>query len=112
MSSDIRYRLGGFLLLLVAAAVGWLGVWRPLQEAANGALVVTWPLRAVVLVPLATLFGLFFLTTGDRYPYRDVEKQTLTPVGWVLLGVAGASALAAYFGMSHILASMGYRAGP
>ena len=109
MTDDLKLRLGGVVCLLVAAAVAWWGVWLPLEEARAGAAEVRWPLRVVVLVPLAAVFGLFFLIAGARYPYRDAARQTLTPVGWALFAVIAVAALSSYLWVSTTLSALGYR---
>ena len=104
-----KYRLGGALCLILAAAVAWLGIWQPLQHASAGDDIVRWMPRITVLVALCAVFGLFFLTTGARYPYRDEARQTLTPVGWALFVVVAVAGMAGYFGMDSALSAMGYR---
>jgi succinate dehydrogenase hydrophobic anchor subunit len=106
---EARYRLGGVLCLLIAAAVAWLAIWRPLQDASAGAEIVRWMPRATVLVALCVVFGVYFMATGNRYPYRDVERQTLTPVGWVLIAVVAIAGLIGFFSMDAALRSMGYQ---
>ncbi|WP_245314357.1 hypothetical protein [Rhizobium sp. R634] len=81
----------------------------PLHDASLGAEMIAWMPRATVVVGLCLVFGVYFLATGNRYPYRDVERQTLTPVGWTLCAVIGIVALAGFFGMDMMLRSMGYR---
>lgn len=109
MSKDLKFRLGGVALLAIAFGAAWWGVWLPLQSAKAAASQVMWTLRIVVLIPLASVFGLFFLLTGAHYPYRDVERKTLTPVGWTLLGIVAVLGLAAYFGMKTVFEQYGYR---
>lgn len=109
MSKDLKYRLGGVALLAVALGAAWWGVWLPLQSAKAAAPQVTWTLRIVVLIPLAAVFGLFFLAAGARYPYRNAERKTLTPVGWTLLGIVAVLSLAAFVGMKMVFEQYGYR---
>jgi hypothetical protein len=106
---DVKYRLGGVLCLVVAAAVAWLGLWQSLQHASVGDEVVRWMPRITVLVALCVVFGLFFVVTGGRYPYRDEARQNLTPVGWALFAVVAVAGFAGYFGMAAALSSTGYR---
>lgn len=106
--TDMRYRLGGLLCLGIGAAAFWLAIWRPLQDAQAGAATVAWMPRVAVLVALCLVFGVFFLATGGRHAYRDVERQTLTPVGWGLFGVAAILALCGFFAMDAALRSLGY----
>jgi hypothetical protein len=106
---EARYRLGGVLCLLLAGAIGWQAIWQPLQAASLGSDAITWMPRATVVIGLCSVFGLYFLATGNRYPYRDIARQTLTPVGWVLCAMIGIVALAGFFGMDMMLRSMGYQ---
>ena len=104
-----KYRIGGIFCLLLAGAIAWQAIWLPLHDASLGAEMIAWMPRATVVVGLCLVFGVYFLATGNRYPYRDVERQTLTPVGWTLCVAIGIIALAGFFGMDMMLRSMGYR---
>jgi len=106
---EARYRIGGVFCLALAGAIAWQAIWLPLQEASLGADVVSWMPRATVVIGLCLVFGIYFLATGNRYPYRDVARQTLTPVGWVLCVMIAIVALAGFFGMDMLLRSMGYQ---
>jgi hypothetical protein len=109
MHQNLKYRLGGCLALAIAAGAAWFGIYQPLQSAGTGAELVRWMPKITVLISLAAVFGVFFVLTGDRYPYRNVERQTLTPTGWVLFGIVAVAALAGYFWMDFTLRGMGYR---
>lgn len=109
MSQNLLYRIGGVLCLWIAAAATWFGIYQPLQSAEAGSDWVKWMPKVTVLIGMALVFGLFFVFTGNRYPYRDVERQTLTPVGWILFGIVAAVALGGYFWMDLTLRGMGYR---
>ncbi|EJB07852.1 hypothetical protein Rleg9DRAFT_6873 [Rhizobium leguminosarum bv. trifolii WSM597] len=106
---EARYRIGGVFCLLLAGAITWQAVWLPLHDASLGADMITWMPRATVVIGLCLVFGIYFLATGNRYPYRDVERQTLTSVGWTLCVLIGIVALAGFFGMDMMLRSMGYQ---
>lgn len=106
---EARYRIGGIFCLALAGAIAWQAVWLPLQDASLGADMVTWMPRATVVIGLCLVFGIYFLATGNRYPYRDEERQTLTPVGWALFAMIAIIALAGFFGMDMMLRSLGYK---
>jgi hypothetical protein len=106
---ETRYRLGGLLFLAIAAAAFWLAIWQPLQQAGAGIAQVEWMPRVTVLVAVCVVFGVYFIVTGNRYPYRDVERKTLTPVGWVLFAIVAVAAFGGFFAMDGTLRSMGYR---
>ena len=61
-----------------------------------------------VVVAMCLVFGVWMLATGGRYPYRNVERQTLTPIGWVLIAVVAAAALGGYFAVDAALRARGY----
>ena len=82
------HRVGGLVCLFLAAGFGWWGNWLPYTEALAGAPSVEFSTKIFVLVPFAAVFGLFFLIFGDSVPYRNVEKQTPTLAGLVLMLVA------------------------
>jgi len=79
-----------------------------LHQAELGADTVTWMPRVMVLLALCAVFGLYFLATGGRYPYRDLERRTLTVAGWVLFGITAVAAVAGFFWMDTTLKSLGY----
>ncbi|MDR6820278.1 hypothetical protein J2X76_005475 [Neorhizobium sp. 2083] len=109
MSAEVKYRLGGLLVLIVGAVVAWSAIWQPLQQAELGVDTVAWMPRIVVLLAVCAVFGLYFLLTGNRYPYRDVERSTLTVAGWLLFAITAVAALGGFFWMDMTLKSLGYR---
>lgn len=90
------------------AGAAWFGIYHPLQSAEAGIAVVKWMPKITVLIALSAVFGLFFIFAGNRHPYRNVEKQTLTPAGWVLFAITAVVALGGYFWMDLTLRGMGY----
>lgn len=106
------HRLGGLLCLLLAAAVGWWGIWLPLQDAASAAPTIKSTTTPFVLVPLATVFGLFFLLFGDSVPYRDPARQTFTKAGWVLMLLATLASGAGFWWYQTRIAELGYSSNP
>jgi flagellar biosynthesis protein FliQ len=108
MFGEVKYRLGGLLALVVGAAVGWSAIWQPLQQADLSADTVTWMPRVVVLLAVCAVFGLYLLFTGNRYPYRDVERSTLTTAGWILFAIIAVAAVTGFFWMDMTLKSLGY----
>ncbi|MBP2562002.1 hypothetical protein J2857_004793 [Neorhizobium galegae] len=108
MFAEMKYRLGGLLVLLVGAVVGWSAIWQPLHQAQLGADTVAWMPRIVVLLAVCVVFGLYFLVTGNRYPYRDAERSTLTTAGWILFAITAAAGLGGFFWMDMTLKSLGY----
>jgi hypothetical protein len=88
MGTNILYRIGGLFSLAVAAGFGWFFILQPLHQAQAHAPQVEYSIKAFVLVPFAAVFGLFFVLFGDSVAYRNVEKQTPTAAGWVLLLLA------------------------
>jgi len=111
MQRDLLYRLGGALLMVVGAAIGWLGILRPLQAAQAHAPTVSYDSKIFVVMPLCFVFGVFFLIGGARWPYRDAARQTLTPVGWGLMAVLAIAAGASFLWFSHQFDALGYRPG-
>ena len=108
MFGEVKYRLGGLLVLIVGAAVGWSAIWQPLQQAELAADSVIRMPRVVVLLAVCAVFGLYLLFTGNRYPYRDVERSTLTTAGWILFAIIAVAAITGFFWMDMTLKSLGY----
>jgi hypothetical protein len=85
MRGGIAYRLAGLVCIAIAGAAGWWGIWQPWQAALAHEPQVHYSLKVFVLVPVAAVFGLFFLIFGDSVPYRNPEKQSFTAAGWLLM---------------------------
>lgn len=111
MNADLRNRLGGLLACAIGAGAGWWGIWLPLQAARAHAPEVRYQTSIFVLVPLAIVFGLFLLIGGSKWPYRDAERQTLTPVGWALLAMVAIASGLSFFWLTSTFAELGYRQG-
>ncbi|MCW1430142.1 hypothetical protein [Novosphingobium sp. JCM 18896] len=111
MGANIVHRLGGLLCLAIAAGFGWFLIWQPLQQAEAHVPTVEYSLKAFVLVPFAAVFGLFFLLVGNSVPYRNVEKQNLTPAGWILFAIAAAVSGLAFWYFKTRFAELGYMDG-
>jgi hypothetical protein len=111
MNADLRNRLGGLVTLLLGIAIGWHQIWLPLEAARAHAPEVQYRTTIFALVPMLLVFGLFLLIAGARWPYRDVERQTLTPVGWALMATVAILAAASYWWLSSSFAALGYRHG-
>jgi hypothetical protein len=108
MGTDLKARLGGLACLLLAAAFGAWGIWQPLSRAAAGDPTVSYSVKVFVLVPMAAVFGLFFVIFGDRIPYRNAERQSLTPAGWALMGVATVAAGVGFWWFKAQFEALGY----
>jgi hypothetical protein len=111
MNSDLKHRLGGLLCLAGGIGIGWWGIWRPYQAAMARAPEVEYHTKIFILVPMLLVFGVFFAVFGDRIPYRNAEKQSLTAAGWVLFAiVAGAGGLGLWWFL-NLFSELGYRNG-
>lgn len=64
--------------------------------------------RIVVLIAVCAVFGLYLVVTGNRYPYRDAERQSLTTTSWILFAITALAAVAGVFWMDATLKSLGY----
>jgi len=104
----VKTRLFGLFWILVAVAAGWWGIGEPLQQAAAHAPHVRYNLKVFVLVPAALVFGLFFLLFGDRFPYRDAERQTFTAAGWLLMAAVLAGSGAGFWWFKQRFEGYGY----
>lgn len=111
MSQDLRNRIGGLLACAVGAVLAWHEIWLPLQAARAGAPEVRYQTTIFAIVPLLIVFGLFLLIGGARWPYRDVERQTLTPAGWTLMAVVAISAGLSWYWLTSTFAALGYQHG-
>ena len=111
MNADLRNRLGGLLACVLGAALAWHGIWLPLQAAWAHAPEVRYQTTIFAIVPFLIVFGLFLLIGGAKWPYRDVERQTLTPAGWALMAVVAISAAGSFFWLTRTFAALGYQHG-
>ena len=105
---DIKYRLGGLVLVAVGLAVCWFFLVEPLHQAMAGTAEVSYQLKAFVLVPLCVMFGLGFLVAGSRLEYRTADHKNFTVTGWILFIVAAALTAAGYFWFQQQFDALGY----
>ncbi|CAJ0789691.1 hypothetical protein LMG19083_01904 [Ralstonia psammae] len=108
MSQDLKARLGGVLVLILGAVIGWIFILGPLHQAQAGAATVCYSLKAMVLVPGCVVFGLAFLVGGDKLAYRDAQRKRLTPLGWVLIAFFAAASAFCYWWFKQQFAALGY----
>lgn len=111
MHSDLRNRLAGLLFCAAGVALGWWGIWLPLQAARAQMPEVRYHLEIFAVVPLTLVFGLFLFIAGDKWAYRNAERQTLTPTGWVLFAIIAISAAGSFFWLKSSFAELGYQNG-
>jgi len=108
MMQDLKFRLGGLVLIAVGVAVGWFFLWLPLQQAQAGAPEVSYQLKAFILVPLCIIFGAGFILAGERLQYRNEQHTNLTVLGWVLFIVAAVLTAAGYIWFQQQFSALGY----
>jgi hypothetical protein len=111
MGEDLRNRLGGVVMLAAGIALGWWGIWLPLRAAQAHAPVVSYQISIFVAVPVAIIGGLYFILCGARWPYRDVERQRLTPVGWVLIAAIAIGSAISFYWLKSSFDALGYQHG-
>jgi hypothetical protein len=108
MSGDLKYRLSGLLSLALAAGVLWYFILVPLEQARAQMPHVNYSIKAFVLIGFAAVFGVFFMLFGGSVPYRNVEKKTATPAGWVLLVLSAALSGAGFWWADRQFTQLGY----
>jgi hypothetical protein len=111
VNRDLLYRLGGLVLFGGGLGLGWFEILRPLRAAMNHAPDVRYDTKIFVLVPVCLVFGMFFLAGGARWPYRDVERKTLTPAGWGLMAAVAIAGLASFLWFQQQFTALGYHYG-
>jgi predicted acyltransferase len=109
MNSDLRNRLAGLLFFAAGGALGWWGIWLPLQAARAQVPEVRYHLEIFALVPLTLVFGLFLVIAGDKLPYRDAARNRLTPTGWMLFAIIAICAAGSFFWLKSSFAELGYQ---
>jgi hypothetical protein len=109
MNPDLRNRLAGLLFSAAGMALGWWGIWLPLQAARAQEPVVRYHLEIFALVPLMLVFGLFLFIAGDKWAYRDPARNRLTPTGWVLFAIIAICAAGSFFWLKSTFAELGYQ---
>lgn len=104
---NLDARLSGLFILVLGAGLGYWQIVTPIMKALRHAAFVDYVSEAVVLAPIAIFFGLFLLVFGaeglgfiSKPPSKAVLVLLL--IGVVILAFAG------YFGMEHMMKSLGY----
>ena len=105
---DVKYRLGGLVLIAVGVAVCWFFLIGPLQQAQAGVPEISYELKAFWFVPLCVIFGLGFLVAGARLEYRTADHKNFTGVGWIMFIVAAALTVGGYFWFQQQFDALGY----
>jgi hypothetical protein len=111
MGQKLRYRLGGLIAILAGIGFAYWGIWLPLEAARARAPEVHYQISIFVAVPAMLVFGLYLLIGGGAWPYRNVEKQTPTAVGWVLMAAVAVCSGASFWWLTGAFAALGYRNG-
>jgi hypothetical protein len=109
MGDDLKHRLGGMALLLLAAASVWAFVVSPLRQAAQGRDSIEFFYTPLLGIGLFLPMGLFLLIAGNRIPYRDAATYKMKPVGWAILLVGLALAGGLWWWMEQQFTALGYR---
>lgn len=108
MMREIWVRLGGLGIMLLGAAVCYLFLLIPLQQAQAGAAEVHYELRAFALVPLCLVFGAMFLVFGEGFDYRTPDHSNLTAKGWAVFGVIAALSALGWWWFDSQFKALGY----
>lgn len=108
MFQNIRFRIGGLLLVAFGAAIGWYLLYEPLQAAKAGAPEVRYSLKAFFIVPLCIVFGLAFAAFGANLNYRDAERKTLNATGWALFVLVVIATAAGFWWFKEQFSALGY----
>jgi hypothetical protein len=111
MGKDLQYRLGGVLAIAAAAGFGWFFIMKPLEAAHAHAALVKYDVRSFIFVPMALVFGIFFIIGGARWPYRNVETKRFTRAGWALMAIVLVAGAAGYYWFDREFTALGYRVG-
>ena len=105
---DVKFRLGGLVLIAMGAAACWFFLVGPLQQAQAGAPEVSYELKAFWFVPLCVIFGLGFFVAGSRLEYRTADHKNFTVTGWIMFIVAAALSAGGYFWFQQQFHALGY----
>ncbi len=108
MSDNIKHRLFGLLLIAMAMAFGWWGIYQPYQDALAGAAEVRVQNKVFVIAPMALVFGVFFTLFGDSVDYRNAEESKFTIAGYCLMGLALLAAIGGFFWLQAQFDALGY----
>jgi tetratricopeptide (TPR) repeat protein len=104
---NLDARLSGLFILVLGAGLGYWQIVTPIIKALRHAAYIDYVSEAVVLAPIAILFGLFLLVFGAEglgFLSKPPSKAVLV---FLLIGVL-ILAFAGYFGMEHFMKSLGY----
>jgi hypothetical protein len=103
----MKERVLGLFMLAVGFGLGYLCVYKPLEDAKSGAAEVSLSLKGAFLVPMC-LIGVLYLTMGERTTAimgtREKPKPAAAVIG-ILLALAG---VGLYLWLRSVLEAHGY----
>lgn len=109
MSTTARYRIGGCVCLAVALASFIVGLWWPFQNGLSEPRAVRAMPHASYFVSCCVVFGTYLAVTGGRYSYWNIEKQSLTRIGWALFGTIAIAAFVSFTATDILLRMSDHR---
>ena len=104
------HRFMGLVMLVAGLVMGYLGAWMPLTEAAAHKASITLYAKAMVLCPLALVFGLIYLVFNEKQVdemFGDRERRQ--PMFWFVAIITGAAGLGLYSWIESGLSAAGYK---
>jgi lysylphosphatidylglycerol synthetase-like protein (DUF2156 family) len=108
ISPDLQMRLTGLAVLLCTAIAAFIGVAKPLLAASRHERFINWYPEAAVILPVGSIFGLFFFVLGARAEgaLKCLGRNRAAGIAMgVLLAVLAA---AAFFITDRLFRSLGY----
>lgn len=95
--------------MLAGAAVFYVFLWWPLQQAQAAVPQVHYELRVFALVPLCLVFGLAFLIFGESFDYRTPNHDNLTAKGWAAFALVAVLSFVGWWWFDTQFTALGYQ---
>jgi hypothetical protein len=106
--SEKDARRTGALFLLLAAVLGYFGIFRPISEALHGAPSITYYAEAPVLTVFVAIGGLSMVLFGIK-GWAFLQGPTQRGPRILFFVTIVILTLACYFAMQYVMRSLGYR---
>jgi hypothetical protein len=112
MNTDTRHRLLGLGTAALGGGMIYYFIFRVLELARAGVEEVSYSVKGAALGPLFILIGIALLIFGEKGEQAISQekngKKSLSPIGWVVTGIAIVIGLATYFWFDGELKKLGY----
>jgi hypothetical protein len=107
LGGSMKERVGGVVMIIFGALLGYLCIYQPIESARNGEASVSISLKGALLAPIG-LLGLMYLVLGSRVTAIMGTRQERKPASYVIVVGIILLGIGTYIWLRTTLQSYGY----